>query len=586
MKKIILGVFSSIVFLSGLFATTSFAASGSDTLPSGIRTSDIGNRIEEYYKEHEETAAGMMVAVFDGDEIFYEGYYGMQNKEEGLPVNSDTVMEWGSISKLLVWVSAMQLHEQGLIDFDTDIREYLPEGFLRRLQYDDKITMINLMNHDAGFQESLMEMQFTDINGVLSLEEYLRVAEPYQIFRPGEVVAYSNWSTSLAAYIVELVSGMPYVDYVHANIFEPLGMNLSALAPDLSDNAEVRKRWENLNYYNADGSFLSDAKLHITCFPSGMCTSTLTDLTTFCQAFITRDTRLMSADSFEEFLTPTKYYGDNAYIRNAHGMWALEFGVVTLGHGGNTSGSSSYLLFADNGIGYVVMTNQPNEQEFNWNMPELVYGTYEGDERLANVEMNGVVINSRTVFEGPLKVIKMAFILPLSSAKNTAPLSSFFAVQNGDNIDIETQDYIKADMFSLCAEILVVALYAITVICSAIMLLIGLVRRIIKKPGKNSFHKWNILTAAVNILSLVPLCVLIFSVASLTGMYHIGKYRVISGSIILIMIAWVSLLIFKFTHKEKSDGKASGFINLMTVIGIISCIAFSVVEQTFMFWRL
>ena len=112
MKKIILGVISSIVLMSGLFATTSFAASDSDTLPSGIRTSDIGNRIEEYYEEHKDTAAGMMVAVFDGNEIFYEGYYGMQNEEEGVPVNSDTVMEWGSISKLLVWVSVMQLHEQ------------------------------------------------------------------------------------------------------------------------------------------------------------------------------------------------------------------------------------------------------------------------------------------------------------------------------------------------------------------------------------------------------------------------------------------------------------------------------------------
>ena len=62
------------------------------------------------------------------------------------------------------------------------------------------------------------------------------------------------------------------------------------------------------------------------------------------------------------------------------------------------------------------------------------------------------------------------------------------------------KDYIKADMFSLCAEILVVALYAITVICSAIMLLIGLVRLIIKKPSRNSFYKWNILTSATNIL--------------------------------------------------------------------------------------
>lgn len=569
------------VIMSMLLTSTVFAASDNETLPSGINTSDIGNEIDEFYEEHRDTAAGMMVAVFDSEEVFFEGYYGEQN-EEGLPVNSDTVMEWGSTSKLLVWVSVMQLHEQGLIDFDTDIREYLPAGFFTRLRYDDRITMINLMNHDAGFQESMIEMETSDPDNVLSLEEYLRAAEPYQIFRPGEVVAYSNWSTTLAAFIVERVSGTSYVDYVHANIFEPLGMNLSALDPYLNDNEEVQRRWENLNYYNADGFFMTDEKWHINCYPCGMCTSTLTDMMTFCRALMTRDTRLMSNESFEEFLTPTRYYSNND-IRNAHGMWAIEYGVTTLGHGGNTRGCSSYLLFSEDGTGFVVMTNQAGEQIFNSQMPELVFGSYEGTALLSNVQSNDVMYSSRTVFEGPLKILKILNVVPLTSVKKMEFAYTYFAVENGEIIEAGCSDLVKADKSPLCAELMVIVLYVITVLCSAIMFLKNFVRLIIRKPGKNPLFKWNILTSAINVLSVAPMFVLI---VSLSAMKNIGFYKALCGSYILFMIMWIALICFRFKVGDKNATKGAKFVNIMTIVGIVSCFAFTVVEQLFMFWRL
>lgn len=120
----------------------------------------------------------------------------------------------------------MQLKEQGKLDFETDIREYLPEGFLTKLQYEDeKITMLNLMNHDAGFQESMYENQLATEDELYgSLEEAVKACECYQAYHVGEHTAYSNWGTALAAFIVERVSGMSYVDYVNENIFKPLGM--------------------------------------------------------------------------------------------------------------------------------------------------------------------------------------------------------------------------------------------------------------------------------------------------------------------------------------------------------------------------
>lgn len=116
----------------------------------------------------------------------------------------------------------MQQWERGNIDFDTDIREYLPDGFLTKLQYEDeKITMLNLMNHNAGFQEGYYENQMCSEDDLFdSLEEAVKSCECYQAYHVGEYTAYSNWSSALAAYIVERVSRENYVDYVHENIFE------------------------------------------------------------------------------------------------------------------------------------------------------------------------------------------------------------------------------------------------------------------------------------------------------------------------------------------------------------------------------
>ena len=146
----------------------------------------------------------------------------------------------------------MQAKERGLIDFDTDINEYLPEGFLSNRKYDDKITMIDLMNHSAGFQDVAADLNIDDPTYFANLEEALSAHKPDQIYQPGTINSYSNWGSALAAYIVGRVNGMEYCDYVHKNIFEPLGMEHSALYIDLSDNPWVQENRKKLVSYNTD----------------------------------------------------------------------------------------------------------------------------------------------------------------------------------------------------------------------------------------------------------------------------------------------------------------------------------------------
>jgi CubicO group peptidase (beta-lactamase class C family) len=76
------------------------------------------------------SVAGASIAVIENGRVFFQGAYGYADIDMGIMVNTDTVFEWGSVGKLLVWVSAMQLAEQGRLNLEADIQEYLPEGFL------------------------------------------------------------------------------------------------------------------------------------------------------------------------------------------------------------------------------------------------------------------------------------------------------------------------------------------------------------------------------------------------------------------------------------------------------------------------
>ena len=79
-------------------------------LPSGTPYDQIGQKIEDYYKEHEKTSAGLAAAVFDKDgQTIYQKNFGYMDKEKKLAVDDSSVFEWGSATKLTVWVSVMQL---------------------------------------------------------------------------------------------------------------------------------------------------------------------------------------------------------------------------------------------------------------------------------------------------------------------------------------------------------------------------------------------------------------------------------------------------------------------------------------------
>ena len=177
-----------------------------------------------------DVAGGVISVVKDGKLLFAKGY-GYDDLAKRTRITADrTLFRIGSTSKLFTWTAVMQLVEQGKLNLDTDVNQYLD---FKIPPYAGKpITLRNLMTHTPGFEDTARNLISTDGKPV-NLEHYLKTHLPARIFAPGEVVAYSNYGCGLAGYIVQRISGQDFDDYIEQHIYAPLDMQHSSFRQPL-----------------------------------------------------------------------------------------------------------------------------------------------------------------------------------------------------------------------------------------------------------------------------------------------------------------------------------------------------------------
>ncbi|WP_032906368.1 serine hydrolase domain-containing protein [Streptococcus sanguinis] len=587
MKKTFILTLLTIITL-GLFQPATALAEVAQKLPSGIERDQIGQKIQDYVKEHEKTTAGMETAIFDKNGTIYQGSFGYMDKEKGIKADDDSVFEWGSVTKLTVWISVMQLWEQGKINLEEDIRTYLPEGFLKNLRYDKPITMLDLMDHQAGFDEVTMYLQDDK-----SIEEILKEQQPIQSFEPGTVTAYSNYGAGLAALIVERISGQTFADYAHEHIFQPLGMDKTAILPDLSDNSYVQKKRQETKGYDTKGNLLSKDHFITSIYPIGAATGTLKDLEKFAQALLARKTLFERPETWNTLYTASSTYPDTDIIRNAHGFWANEYGTTVLGHGGNTaSATSRIMLDLEHGIGYVVMTNQGTEQNYNFQMPELVFGSRKTASKETKEQFSpGYYRTLRNFNQGPLAIFKMipasADYLQEPSDDQRLP-NNFWTIyqsQGKTRIAVAVADYEKVSDFDFFKDYVVLGLAGLGIIYALGLLIIspllGVYRLIFRKKQDQpdrTWKVWNLLTA-VGILAVPINLFLLFMSATSGDFSEIAQWRyMLFAALGLLLTAAALLPLFRKSREKLSKGRL-----FLTSVTSLSALA---VAANILYWSL
>ena len=540
----------AFIIMLSLLIIPSEALASEEILPSGTKDSEIGKVIEDYIEANKDTTAAVSIAVFRGEETIYKTAYGYANIEDGLKADDETVYEWGSISKLLTWVSVMQLWEEGLIDLEADVKEYLPEGFFTKLKYDEPITMLNLMNHNAGFEDAIFQMCAEDESKIISLEEALKIMEPYQINKPGEICSYSNWSVALAGYIVERITGQPFYEYVQEHIFNPLEMKNTGLDPKYSNNFWVKSRLLENQGYTHELVPKKNGLFYLNIYPAGSAAGTLGDIVKFAKALLPNSdgskVLFQSQDTLREMLSPSLKYPDTEVDYINHGLWSHEYNVQALGHGGNTNMYSTYLLFDPvSSVGTVIMTNQGNECTYNYGIPPMIFGdigamAYE-EGRSSISEIEGVYFSARGIRKGIGKMYTILSIEPyLDDGEGDLSASLFgLAKINARQIAPDTfiitheLDSMKFDRMArysnngikklsssygetleadgdLWAIVIALILFIIAILWSIVLLLVSFIRFIIRKAKRSgkthdSFKKYEIILCTGVLLLVVDI---------------------------------------------------------------------------------
>jgi len=239
----------------------------------------------------------------------------------------------GSTSKLFTWTAVMQLVEQGKLDLDRNINDYLdfriPENFGK------PVTLRDLMNHRAGFEEGLKDVLWTNPHGVPSTEAYLKDHQRPMLFPPGQVPAYSNYGAALAGYIVERISKEPYERYIERHILVPLGMAHTSFDQPLPERfaSSVSKG------YRTASAPPGPYELIVT-RPAGSGTTTLADMSRFMLAHLqdghVGDAEILKADTAKLMHSPSEEAAPG-FATMAHGFFReVHNGHTMIGHGGDT----------------------------------------------------------------------------------------------------------------------------------------------------------------------------------------------------------------------------------------------------------
>lgn len=294
--------------------------------------------------------AGASVAVVhQGETVAIRGY-GWANLELRVPTPEDAAYEIGSITKQFTSVGLLKMQEQGLVDLDADMAEYLPDFPTRG----NRITVRELLDHTSGIR-GYTEMAAARPYFVRRVprDSLLALIAAHSFdFPTGEHEIYNNSAFYLAGMILEDVSGMPYEEYVEQEIFAPLGMDRSHYCSE----TEIHEGKVTGYAAGEDGLEHKGFIVHNIPFAAGSLCSSARDLATWLGAL--HGGEVLADDSYLQLIEPGDL-NDGTKLRYALGIAVSEImGHNAIHHGGGIDGFLSESLYLpDEDLAVVVLVN-------------------------------------------------------------------------------------------------------------------------------------------------------------------------------------------------------------------------------------
>jgi CubicO group peptidase (beta-lactamase class C family) len=283
--------------------------------------------------------------------------HGVTNVDHPLPVDEDTLFQFGSTGKTLTATALMVLAEQGRIDLLAPVRTYVPDLALKDPSVAEQVTVLQLLNHTAGWSGDVIP-ETGDGDDAVAKAVALMVNLD-QVSPLGASVSYNNAALSLAGHVIASVTGSTYEQAVRDLVLAPLGLHRTfAFAKEI-----MTYRFASGHQRNDEGvvEVVRPWSLPRSGTPAGGWTATLGDQLRWAQFHLGQvGDEVLSLEARTQMQTPTAHMPGSA-LGDAVGIsWLLsEYGGATLvSHGGTTIGQhSDFVMVPEHGFAFTCMTN-------------------------------------------------------------------------------------------------------------------------------------------------------------------------------------------------------------------------------------
>jgi CubicO group peptidase (beta-lactamase class C family) len=306
---------------------------------------------------------GAAVAVVDDRDVVWEMTHGQ--------VDSSTIFSIQSMSKSFTALAVLMAVQDGLVDLDTPIAEYLPD-FTVNSVFDEHpervITLRHLLAHRAGFtHEAPFGSNFDDRYDFTRHIE--SISYTWMRYPVGNRWAYANLGYDLAGYILQVRSGMPFESYVKEKVLDPLGMTGSSLDMEVIEASDNRATGHS-NHQEV-------IPLRIPMIPAGGVYSNVRDMGRYLQFHINKGVvnghRILRADLMEEMHT---IQFAAAGQRGGYALGLLRDPVsdsYNVYHSGGGYGfQSDMAIYPEKGFAVVLLTNLGGHSAGGWRLRNVL----------------------------------------------------------------------------------------------------------------------------------------------------------------------------------------------------------------------
>jgi CubicO group peptidase (beta-lactamase class C family) len=267
-------------------------------------------------------ACSATIAIMDNGKVVYAEGFGMADREHSIPVDTDTIFNIGSISKIYCSTAIMLLVDDGKVNLDDYVTDYLPEFEMADPRYRD-ITVRMLLNHTSGLPGTTSANNFGfEFNPDVYSDTLENLSHSHLKYQPGEMAIYCNDGFTLAEIIVNRISGKKYIDFLAERIFQPLLLKNTGVSVGMVKGKPVAA-------YYQPGTGKKEPLQAVSILAAGGLGSTAEDLCRFVDSFSGSGEQILSAKLLEEMKKAQPSPFDNK-LRNSAVSFGLGWDVTDL----------------------------------------------------------------------------------------------------------------------------------------------------------------------------------------------------------------------------------------------------------------